>query len=100
MTEDDSSTWIEEMEPEIPELDIDSLQQWISTKDYLPKWGGKGNVYGYYLCAVTEEFTDGLHDIFYEMKLCYWNDCANKFQYGNAFVDVKYWLPLPQLPTK
>jgi len=92
----------------VPELSIESSQDWISTKNFVPD-NRTGYHYGRYWCIVErpkdnspsenrlwDGRTEGIDKTF---ELCYYNDLANRFQdKKNDWVKVSHWSPVPAMP--
>jgi len=86
-----------------PELSIESSQDWISTKKFVPD-SRTGYHYGRYWCIVERPKQYNSIGILEQgiektVELCYYNDLADRFQdKANKWVKVSHWCPVPAMP--
>jgi len=95
-----------------PILKIESMQSWISIKNYVPSGDMKGSYCGRYWCICERPYVrnekylmscrpEHSRTISHSYELCYWNDLAHMFQdKDNKWVKVTHWIPIPEKPQR
>jgi len=98
---------------DIPVLNEESKQNWVSIKDFIPAdfstFDIKGDNFGKYLCLVERpyiknELSLGRRNEHPDMisrscELCYWNTLSKRFQdMNNEWVKVTHWCQVSKLP--
>lgn len=93
-------------EADIPEINKEAIQKWISVKEGLPsrEYPSKGDYCGSYLCVTEKVMTkDSLGgqegEVYHNIEICYFNDLNKLWQGGDReWITVTHWTQIPAKP--